>query len=200
MAFTNDFKRAHYNPTTMNTKSVLTSLLIILLVSLLPSPSLAGIGGKEKIVALVTRIDAPQKGRADAVTLWMTIHAPNRFRGFQFMVVTESKDRPKIRAEFPIGSLQTMELPDKTIKEFEAETEARISVEKQLDSGIDPMMISQLFRVPSVKFAELPIKPIASTVIIKQAEQPGAEQPATRPESKLESIQKPQPESEGRSR
>jgi hypothetical protein len=43
-------------------------------------------------------------------------------------------------------------------------------------------------------------KPIPITVIPKDTEQAGSGQPATRPESKSEDNDKPQPEAEGRSR
>lgn len=168
----------------MNTKTASISILIVLLLSLLPGLSVAGDERKEDIVALVTRVVAPQKGRADTVTLWMTIHRPSRFGGFQFLVTTESTDRAKIRTDFPVGSLQILALPNKTMQELEDQIDPHLAVEKTLDAGTDPMMISQSFLVPSVKIADLPKRPVAYTVNTEQGEQDGGGQPATRPESK----------------
>ena len=151
----------------MNTKLATNYLLLFLFLFLLPSHSFADTERKELIVALVTRVDAPQPKRSVTVTLTMIIHSPDRFAGSQFMLVTESEDRSKIRAEFPIGSLQAMELPAKTVKELEEQIDARISVDRQLDQGINPLMISQLIFAPTVKFVELPTKPTASTVVTK---------------------------------
>lgn len=100
------------------------------------------------------------------------------------MVATESTNRAKIRADFPVGSLQILELPSKAMKKLEDQVDPHLAVEKTLDTGMDPVMISQGFMVPSVKIADLPKRPVAYSVNTEQAEQGGGGQPATRPESK----------------
>jgi hypothetical protein len=169
----------------MKTNTIAISLIVASLFFTLHCLSYADAERKEKIVASVTKVVHPKNAIADTVTLWMTIHAPSRFGGFTFMVVTESRDRARIRADFPAGSLQTLELPAKTIMELEAQIDAEISVQKTLDTGIDPMKISQAYVVPSVKIGELPTRPVAFTVSTEQSEQPGAGQPATKPADKV---------------
>ncbi len=168
--FTTTFQKANYTRHTMNTKTTPNSLLLVLLLSLLPCLSFADTERKEKIVALVTRVDAPQPDRADTVTLTMIIHRPSRFGGFQLQIATESTVRAEIREDFPVGSLQIFELPNKIMKQLEDQVDSHISLEKTLDTGIDPMKISQLFLVPSVKISGLPKEPFEYAVNTGQAE------------------------------
>jgi hypothetical protein len=168
----------------MNTKVAPSFLLVVFLLSLLPCLSFAGTERKEEIVALVTRVDAPQPGRADTVTLTMIIHRPSRFGGFEFLVATESTNRAKIRADFPVGSLQILELPGKTMKELEDQVDPHLSAEKTLDTGMDPARLSQFYILPSVKITDLPRRPVAYSVNTERAEQDGGGQPATRTKSK----------------
>ena len=136
-----------------------------------PNLSYADVESQEKILASVTKVVHPENTANETVTLWMTIHSPSRFGGFQFIVVTDSTDRTKIRAEFPTGSLQTLELPANIVKKLEEQIDAHLSIEKTLDSGINPMRISQAFLMPSVKISELPSRPIGFRINIKQIEQ-----------------------------
>lgn len=126
-------------------------------------PNDVSAGGGADIVASVTKVVHPQGGLVGSVTLEMTIHSPSRFGGFPFTVVTKSKDRAKMRAEFPLGSLQVMKLPAETVMALEAQIDTYASVEKTLDSGIEPTMISQVFLVPHVKISELSMRPFAFT-------------------------------------
>ena len=48
-----------------------------------------------------------------------------------------------------------------------------LAVEKALDAGMDPGLISRVFLAPSVKIADLPRRPVAYMVDTKQAEQDG---------------------------
>jgi hypothetical protein len=149
----------------MKHHAISISFLVVSLLLTISCLSFADAERNDRIVALVTKVMAPPKGSADTVELWMMIHAPSRFGGFQFIVVTESIDRARIRADYPLGSLQTLEFPARTIKELEAQIQVHVCVEKQLDSGIDPAMISQGFTIPTIKFSELPIKPVKLIVI-----------------------------------
>ena len=167
----------------MITKSITVSLLVPLFFSMLTAFSSAGEPRKEEIVASVTTVVHPKNAIADTVTLTMTVHTPSDLGGFQFQIVTESKERAKVRAEFPVGSLQTLVLPTKISEELKKQIKAHASVEKTLDRGIDPMMISQVFLLPAVSILELPQRPVA-LLLGKQAEQGGAGQSPTRPESK----------------
>ncbi len=115
----------------------------------------------EPIIASVTKVIHPSRSMAHSVTLWMTIHNPERFGGFQFIVVTDFTDRAKARARFPFGSLYKMELPLEVAQELETHIRARLGVENSLDGGVDPKMISQIFIVPSLPLAELSMEPIS---------------------------------------
>lgn len=171
----------------MTTKTGSLSLLAVALLSLLPGFSFGEAAQNEKIVASVTRIavDNPQKGSAATFSLWMTIHVPNRLGGLGILVATDSKDRARIRADFPVGSLQILELPEKTMKELEDQVSAKASVEKALDEGIYPVTISKAFLVPpSVRITDLARIPVAYRASTEQAEKNTSGQPANRPLSK----------------
>ena len=164
----------------MNTKTIAIPFLVASFFTMLADFSYADAEREEKIVASITRVVHPKNGIADTVSIQMTIHSPSRLGGFQFIVVTESTERAKIRAKFPTGSLQTLGLPANTLKELEAQIDAHIAVEKTLDKGIDPMVISQIFLLPSVSLLELSPKPVAFSLNIEQAEQGSAHQSTTR--------------------
>ena len=125
---------------------------------------------REKVVVSVTRVMHQKNSIGDKVTLSVTIHAPARLGGFQFLIETDSKDRVVTRKKYPTGSLQILELPVKTMKELEDQIEARISVEKTLDRGIDPRSISQAFVMPSVRMSELP-KSMVECVVATQSDE-----------------------------
>jgi hypothetical protein len=178
----------------MKNRNLSTLSLVALFCPLLSCLSFADAEPQEKILASVARVHQPRKDIHDTVTLSMTIHAPSRFGGFSFIVVTESSDRAKIRARFPIGSLQTLELPAKTILELEAQDDAQVSVERSLDAGIKPSHISAIYVVPTVAISDLTGGPVAFNATKEEAGQP-----ANGPDSKPEGIEKPKPESERRS-
>ena len=148
----------------MNIKSIAVTIFTACFVLLTAGISFGDQEPKEKIVASITKVMHPKIGKTDRVTIWMTIHVPSRFAGSQFTVVTDSTDRAEVRAEFPAGSLQTLELPPQIMEKFEEDIKAHASVESSLDAGVDPMMISQGFEVPSVAIAELPVRPHASEI------------------------------------
>ncbi|MFN0125708.1 MAG: hypothetical protein ACKV19_03355 [Verrucomicrobiales bacterium] len=181
----------------MNTRTVSTSSLVVVLPSLWPCLSFAGHERKEGLVAMVTGVGAPQKDIADPGTLWTSIHQPGRFGGFQFIVATESTNWAKIRANFPAGRLQILELPDKTLMELADPIDQHIEVQRMLDAGIDPARIFLAFTVPCEKFADPHKSPVAYTV---NTEQSGAGQSATRSASDSNGGDKTRPESKGRSR
>lgn len=157
----------------MITNPITISLLIASLFLTLTRRSIAEEKTEEKLVASVTGIVHAKHSIADTVTLRMTIHAPGRFGGFHFEIVTDSTDRAAIRTEFPAGSLLMLDFPVKIMRELEGQIKAHASVEKTLDAGIDPMMISQAFLVPSVSISELSTK-LVTVTMNKQAEQDAA--------------------------
>ena len=120
----------------------------------------------------------PQKGSSATVGIWMTIHVPDRLRGLRVLITTESRDRAKIRANLSVGSLQRLELPEKTMKELEDQIPAKASIEKTLDEGLSP--VSQLVWAPSVRITDLARSPVAYRANTEQAEQSASGQPATR--------------------
>jgi hypothetical protein len=143
----------------MNLKSISIPILAACVTFLTTSISFGDPKPEEKIVVSITMIYHQKISRTDSVTIQMTIHVPTRLAGSQFTIVTDSTDRAEVRKEFPVGSLQSVELPGQLVKKFEADIKAHASVESSLDAGVDPMMISQAFEVPSVAMAELPARP-----------------------------------------
>ena len=137
----------------------------------------------EKIVASISQILHAENSIGDNTTLILTIHSPNRLRGFQFLIVTNSNDRAATRQKFPVGSLQMLDLPSKTVKELEEQIDAHRSVEKTLDKGIHPTQISQAFLLPSVHLPEVSASLAEFIVGFRTAEQDSAEQSATTPGS-----------------
>lgn len=179
LLFTHASVSGHYAHLHVNTKPGSLSLLVVLLLSLLPGFSFGEAAQKERVVASVTRIAAldPQKSSSAPVGIWMTIHVPHRLRGLGVLITTESRDRAKIRENLPIGSLQILELPEKTMKELEDQVPAKASIEETLDGGIFP--VSQLVWPPSVRITDLARSPVAYRANTEQAEQNASGQPAT---------------------
>ena len=136
----------HFNPL----------FLVTLFSAVLLTSSFASAESDENVVASITWIEHQQNALSGTVTLSVTIHAPIRLAGFQFLIVTDSAERSVIRKKYPIGSLQMLALPSKTVEELESQIEGRSAVEESLDTGIDPRVISQGFLMPSVALAELP--------------------------------------------
>ena len=71
--------------------------------------------------------------------------------------------------------------------------------------GFDPLTVDplaeEIHKGYSYNFSKQPtLDQIQRTVTMRRSEQAGTGQPATRPESKSEGSDKPQPEAEGRSR
>lgn len=160
----------------MKNQTVRILSLASILLGIFTGGSFADVEPSGKVLASITRIVHPNNSDADNVTISMTVHSPSRFGGLTLIMVTDSKDREKIRASFPSGSLQILELPAKTFKELEEQVAAHTSVEKTLDSGIDPARTSQTWMIPTVNLVDLLKKPTQFTPNIEEAEPGGAGQ------------------------
>ena len=130
----------------------------------------------EKVIASVTQVMHQNNSVGDKVRLLLTLHEPSRLGGFKFLVVTESSDRVKTRQGFPVGSLQMLALPSKTVKELEAQIEAHESVEKTLDKGVHPARISQAFLLPSVRLSEVSASLVEIFIDMETVEKSGVPQ------------------------
>jgi len=142
---------------------------------LLADPSILGVEYEGRILRYGKASTKLPGFRDGTVSLW----SPARNRR---VMIIESAFNNSYKIEYAIENLP--------IEEIE-----KISCQKRFEGGSE--------------FIEVPVRPARQTILASElpawankqdAEQDGAVQPATRPESKSEGSDKPQPESEGRPR
>jgi hypothetical protein len=102
----------------------------------------------------------PTKLGNDYVRIEFTIHSPDDLVGARFVIESDSKDKARMRREFPLGRLYVVSLPHHAVDPLLEQRPDRESIQRQTDSGIPPDMISTALVLPVIKISELPSPPI----------------------------------------
>ena len=133
----------------------LVTLLLLVLVS-----AARGSEADIHVVASVTDVSKSEKPGLEGSYVWLRIHSPLEFQGLQISLGFEGRERGQARIDFPIGSVWDIVLPESERAILQKEKRDEEHVQRQIDSGVPPEMISQLVIGPQLSIGELPVTPV----------------------------------------
>ena len=116
------------------------------------------------VVASVADIRVSHPPEAGSVHIMLLVHTPTEFRGLKIQFNDENLSRADARKTFPIGSTFAFSVPLSVVDMLKQERQQDEHVQRQLDGGIDPRMISQIVMPAQLKSSDLSTPPAAVTI------------------------------------
>ena len=126
---------------------------IFITCALLLFANLHGEEEKQSMLVSIERITSAEQSSSDTVQIRFRAHEPIEIRGSLFYAVCASKDRAKVRSEYPLSGLFTVSAPEDLFNKLKKQKEEGEPSQSAVDKGIDPRRISHAFITPEVNFS-----------------------------------------------
>ena len=106
----------------------------------------------KSLLVSVHTIESAQQSPSKYVEITFQVHAPVEARNSNFLTISSSTDRTKVRSEFPLGGLFFVEVPTDFLSKLKKQKTERLKYEIFIDTGADPQRISQQIEIPEIDF------------------------------------------------
>ncbi len=112
-----------------------------------------------RVVASVVRVHEEGAPMKPGVYIDFVVHAPAEFRGLPITMFAAGAPRRARRAEFPVGALFALQVPDAVCAALKKAKLDEDHIQRMIDDGVKPEMISQIVAPAQIDLAELATKP-----------------------------------------
>ena len=109
-----------------------------------------------RVVGSVSDILIARLPHQEFVEVLLRIHSPSELSGATLVLITDTRDRGRTRKQMPLGSLYLVTLPDTTIVDLKKQREHQEYIEKSVDQGTPPEIISDMVTLTQVQLTDLP--------------------------------------------
>jgi hypothetical protein len=130
----------------------------LLVLILLFSVSVAAAAEKTtRVVGSVSDILIARPPHLEFVEIFLRIHSPSDLSGTTLVLITNTRDRGRVRSQMPLGSLYEVTLPESTCVDLKRQREHQERFEKSVDQGTPPEIISDAVELTQIRLADLPV-------------------------------------------
>ncbi len=142
--------------TALRNGAIRMQMAINFLTLLLAATIISCKGGQDLLVtAVITNISYHKSRYHDATTIHCVIASPKSYQGLRMSISTKASSRKLLREEYPIGSIISFATSSSLAISLDSAREKFQNIEFQLDTGVDPYMISSVYYAPMIKLDEL---------------------------------------------
>lgn len=108
------------------------------------------------VVGSVAGIQIARPPYQEFVEVLVRVHGPSELSGATLVLITDTRDRGRVRHDLPLGRLYDITLPERTVADLKKQREHQERFERSVDQGTPPEMISDLVPLAQIRLADLP--------------------------------------------